>query len=316
MTTSRLRSFAFALCLLTTVARADDNPSQKEANLHFQRAILLYGEADYRAALVEFKRAYEIAPHVTLLYNLGQTYHQLQNYADALTTFERFLAEGGSAHRAEVENAVGVLKSRVGKLDIAAAAGSEITIDDEPVGKAPLGKPVSVSIGRRRVAASRPGETPTSRFVDVAAGETQAISLDAVPPRASGASPKSQVADVPAAPRPEPAHSSSRTPWIIGGWALTGAVAAGAVVTGIVALDRSHAVSTARDRTPATRTDLEDKARESRTLGVVTDVLIGSSIVLGGISLYLTLSKPPPSAAQTAPRVRFAGNELLLEGAF
>jgi len=109
--------FIFAQTSATT-AHAQDANVQKEAGVHFQRAVQLYSEADYRAALVEFKRAYELAPNVTVLYNLGETYYQLQQYAEALTTFERFLAEGGTQHKQEVENAVSVLKTRVGKLDI------------------------------------------------------------------------------------------------------------------------------------------------------------------------------------------------------
>src|SRR3954471_22237449 len=122
--------------------------NQREANVHFQRAVQLYSEADYRAALVEFKRAYELAPHVTVLYNLGNTYYQLQNYAAALDTFEKFLAQGGTTHRQEVENAIGVLKTRVGKVDITTPTpGWDVAVDDDPAGKTPLSAPVSVTIG-------------------------------------------------------------------------------------------------------------------------------------------------------------------------
>src|SRR3954469_12191733 len=153
-----LRRFAGTLLILGSVSASSTlyaQDAQREANVHFQRAVQLYSEADYRAALVEFKRAYELAPNVTVLYNLGETYYQLQNYAEALTTFERFLAEGGTAHKQEVENAVTVLKTRVGKLDITTSSpGWEISVDDEVVGKTPLAKPVAVSIGRRRLGAT------------------------------------------------------------------------------------------------------------------------------------------------------------------
>src|SRR4051812_31637230 len=98
MTTFRgVRVLVLALQLTAVVsivsvapsAHAQETAAQKEAGTHFQRAVQLYSEADYRAALVEFKRAYELAPHVTVLYNLGQTHYQLQNYAEALNTFER-----------------------------------------------------------------------------------------------------------------------------------------------------------------------------------------------------------------------------------
>src|SRR5438046_1076480 len=81
----------------TSVARGDvpSAAAVNDAAKHFQRGVTMYTEADYRAALVEFRRAYEIAPNATVLYNIAQTYYQLQDYAGALVTFERYLAEAG-----------------------------------------------------------------------------------------------------------------------------------------------------------------------------------------------------------------------------
>lgn len=289
-------------------ASAQEPNAQKEAGLHFQRAVQLYSETDYRAALVEFKRAYEIAPHPSVLYNLGQTYYQLQNYADALTTFERFLAEGGTQHRAEVEQAVSVLKTRVGKLDITTATpGWEIAIDDEVVGKTPLAKPVAVSIGRRRLAASKQGEQPISRFVEVAAGETAAISLAGGAVAAKPADP----ADTTQAP-PDRSDSAKKS-LLIAGWVGTGALAAGAVVTGILASSKASDLKTARDHFPADKSDIDSKSSSVKTLALVTDILGASALVLGGITLYFTLTKP---SSTTTARLGTSGSRLLLEGTF
>src|SRR5580704_5653549 len=86
--------------IVATRADADppDSPTKQAAD-HFDRGVAMYGEADYRAALVEFKKAYEIAPNAAVLYNLGQTYYQLQNYAEALSAFEQYIALGGGHHR-------------------------------------------------------------------------------------------------------------------------------------------------------------------------------------------------------------------------
>ena len=146
------RSPSHVRCSPPWQAQSPTDADQKEANTHFQRAVSLYSEADYRAALVEFKRAYEIAPHPSVLYNIGEAYYQLQNYAAALDTFEKFVADGGTTHKSEVENTIAILKTRVGKVDITTPTpGWDITIDDEPAGKTPLAKPVSVSIGHRKV---------------------------------------------------------------------------------------------------------------------------------------------------------------------
>lgn len=305
------------VCGAPGLVHAQDKTTQQEANTHFQRAIGLYGEADYRAALVEFKRAYELAPHVTLLYNLGQTYYQLQNYAEALSCFERFLAEGGSAHRQEVESAIGVLRARVGRLDIAAPAGAEISVDDEVVGKAPLGKPVGVSVGRRRITASEPGKPAVTRFVEVAAGETAGVNLMAAGAPSNLAPPKSEAAPAPRPPTED--QSASRMPYAIGGWVLTAGLAGAAVTTGVLASSKASGLEEARNRVPAVQDDLDSRASSAKSLAIATDVLAVSAVVVGGVSLYLTLSSPRSSKtalARPTTRLSFGGSRVALEGSF
>lgn len=305
---------------LPSVAFAQGEPTaaQREANTHFQRAIQLYSEADYRAALVEFKRAYEIAPHVTVLYNLGQTYYQLQNYAAALDTFERFLAEGGTVHRAEVENAVNVLKTRVGKLDITTPTpGWDVAIDDDPVGKTPMAKPVSVTIGRRKITATRGNEPPITRFVEVAAGETAAVSLTPAAGGATGNEPPKTDGTLDGTAKPEGSNTL-----LVVGWVATGALAVGAVVTGIVASNAASSLDTERSKFPADKDVIDRKSSQAKTFAAVTDVLGASAIIIGGITLYFTLTRSSSSSASktAAPasttRLGISGSRLLLEGTF
>jgi hypothetical protein len=309
-----LVSFSIATMVLTTSvarvahAQAPDAAAQKEAGIHFQRAVGLYGEADYRAALVEFKRAYEIAPSTTVLYNLGQTYYQLQNYAEALSTFERYVAEGGSGHKGEVENAINVLKTRVGKVDITTTTpGWEITVDDDLVGKTPLAKPVLVAIGRRKITASKPGEAPVSRFVEVAAGDTVPLTLTGL-----GTTPPPGGGDNSGTPPPT---DSRRSTLLTVGWIGTGVLTAGTVVTGILALSSSSKLKDDRNAFPANASNIKSDHDNSQTMAVVTDILGGAAIVLGGVSLYFTLVKPSPSApAQVG--LAAGPNKLVLQGTF
>lgn len=318
---SSRRAFAAMLFSTTTIAAAtafSTSPAfaqedrGAEAAAHFKRAVALYSEADYKAALVEFKRAYELQPHVTVLYNLGQTYYQLQNYAEALTTFERFLAEGGTAHRNEVENAVSVLKTRVGRVDVTTPTpGWEISVDDEPVGKTPLPKPIPVSIGKRRISATKAGETTQSRVIEVAAGETQPLTLGG----AGGPAPtpgQPQKTETTLSTDDATKGDSGKTLLILG-WAGTAALATGAVVTGILASSAASDLEDARGR-PATKGDLEDKASSTTTLAVVTDVLAASAIVLGGVSLYFTLTRSSSTTGAARSPSQQAKSGLRLGG--
>src|SRR5262249_26457730 len=150
----------------------------KDATLHFRRGVALYSEADYRGALAEFKRAYEIAPNASVLYNVGETYYQLQNYAAALAVFERYLNEAGTnaPHRREVEQTLQTRRTRAGTVRITTnVPDCEITVDDDRVGKTPFEAPVVASVGRRKITAMHTGRAPETRFVEVSAGDTAEV---------------------------------------------------------------------------------------------------------------------------------------------
>ncbi|HEU4731668.1 MAG TPA: tetratricopeptide repeat protein, partial [Kofleriaceae bacterium] len=249
-----------------SIARADaPSPAAiSDAGKHFQRGVTLYNEADYRAALVEFRRAYEIAPNPAVLYNIGQTYFQLQNYAAALMALGRYLTEAGSsaAHRREVEQTIDTLQARVGKIAVTTSLPDcDITVDDEPVGKTPLADPVLVSIGRRKVSALRDGRVVETRFVDVAAGDTVNLNLSIGEAGARG---------VPLAPGPDDKPPANRAVRI--GWITTGVLGAGAVSTGVVAWLASRDLSDAR-KSVTSREDLDSKSSRVSKFALAADIL-------------------------------------------
>jgi hypothetical protein len=274
-----------AILLATALPAHADDTSNKEAGLRFQRAVSLYNEADYRGALAEFKRAYEIAPNVNVLYNVGQAYYQLQDYAHALTTFERYLADGGTGRKAEVENTLTVLRTRVGRVDIASnAVGAEVLLNDETVGKVPLAKPILVGVGKHRISLVRQGAATETRIVEVAAGETKALNFNI---ETAKASPEGQTSSPPQ-DAPKQAEGVRTEAYV--GWVITGALAAGTVVTGVLALGSAGKLRDAREHLGETRASLDDRARTTTTLSIITDVLLIGTVAMGGLSLYWTLA--------------------------
>lgn len=274
------------------IARADapqPPTSLKDAGKHFQRGVALYTEADYRAALVEFRRAYDTAPNPAVLYNIGQTYYQMQNYAAALITLQRYVSESGPAalHRREVEQTLETLQSRVGKVTITTnLAGADIAIDDEPTGKTPFAEPQLVSIGRRKVTASHPGTPPQTQFVDVAAGDTMQLSftLNEAVAMAASAAPLAVRDAAPGRPRP-----SNRG--VLLGWSATGVLAAGAVTTAVLAFRASTKLKDARESFPVTQTELDGKSSNVKRYAIAADVLTGLAVITGLVTLKYTLSR-------------------------
>ena len=275
-------------------AAQDSDASARDAGKHFQRGVALYGEADYRAALVEFKRAYAQSPNVAVLYNVGETEFQLQDYAAALTTFRRYLAEAASSetHHAEVENNVEVLRSRVGHMNITTVpAGADVTVDDQLVGKTPLDE-VLVSIGHRKVIASLAGRQPVLRYVDVAAEDNVAVTL----PFAAGGTVGDDGA-LRATPAGDPSPPSHAGPALrIAGWVATGVLAGGALTFGLLAEKAGSDLKTARNTYPTTASTLNHDASLASTFSIVADSLTIAAVVVGGITLYSTFSSASSSS--------------------
>jgi tetratricopeptide (TPR) repeat protein len=271
----------------------------REAAKHFQHGVVLYGEADYRAALVEFKRAYGLAPNAAVLYNIGETEYQLQDYAAALTTFRRYLAEasGTDSHRGEVENNVEVLRTRVAHLTITTnPPGADVTIDDQPAGRTPLDDAVLVSVGRRKVVAVLAGRPPVTRYVDVAAEDNVSVTVTlpgVVEPEAATVE-----GPQPSLPSnvPPPASPAAGPTLRIVGWVATAVLAGGAATFAVLANKEAADLRNARNAFPTTSALLNHDANLTTTFSIVADSLTAAAVVLGGITLFSTLSSYSPSA--------------------
>ncbi|APR74771.1 PEGA domain protein [Minicystis rosea] len=254
-----------------------------EANAHFKRGVELYNEGDFNAALIEFRRAYELDPRYQALYNIGETYYQLQDYAHALETLTSYLAKGGAqiadGRREEVQKEIEKLRTRVATIDVMVRIpGVEITVDDVPAGRTPLAAPITVSAGRRKITASRPGKPPITQIVEVAGGDAKKIAIE-ITDDAEPEKPRS----VPAAP-----------------WVVTGVLTAGAVVTGVLALGASSSVKDELAAMPGDASKISSAHGKAVALGITTDILAGAAIVMAGVSIYFTVAAQSPKRTEKA----------------
>ncbi|MDI1447739.1 PEGA domain-containing protein [Polyangium sp. 6x1] len=287
--------------------------AKEEASRRFKRGIELFGEGDYRAALIEFRRAYELAPNYNVLYNIGNVYFQLQDYANALVSFEKYLAEGGATidpkRRADVDKDIEKLRTRVARVEIVTSVpDADVTIDDVPVGKSPFAKPLLVNPGRHRIVATKEGRTSASRTIEVASFDAEKVTLDlaeiATKPVDTGTVPTtlptttaptaSATNTGPVVPPPPPPKS---IPWA--GWGVTGALAVGAIATGALALSKSGELADLRKPdSGATKTQLDDASSSTGTLALVSDIFTGAAVVAGVVTLYFTVRDPGPAKEQ------------------
>jgi hypothetical protein len=303
-----LRALPFvAFVMISSAAHADD-AAQKEAGKHFTHGVSLYNEADYRAALAEFKKAYEIAPNPAVLYNIGQTSLQLRSYATALTFFERYQKEAGpsASHYQEVDKALEGLRMRVGYVRVVTnEPGAEILVDDELVGKAPQDK-LLVSIGARKITVVKRGAPPQSRNVDIAVGDTKEVSF--IFELATG---NANPGNPPPPPPSPPEKKSNVVPIIL--WSATGLLTAGAVTTGIVALNAQSSLKDEENKLGTSRGRLDDLHSRMQTFAITTDILGGAAILAGGAAVYFTFFSSPKS---DSVGLSVAPNGAVLHGTF
>jgi hypothetical protein len=288
-----MKRLLFAIALLLSLvaaapARANDAVS-REAGKHFQRGVDLYNDGDFRGALVEFKKAYATWPRANVLYDIGQTEYQLLDYASALKTMERYLAETGpnAQHRQEVESTVEVLRGRVGRVILSTDGGAcDVLVDDQPAGTTPLDGPLLVSVGPRKIAVHCAGDRAAIKRLEVAAGETTRLELR-VPPaggtiaavRAAmpGATPDEK------APPPPPGHGYT-TAWIV-----SGVLVAATIAMGSATLVEQHNLENARASYPVQKSTLDHYQGLTTGLAIASDVLGAASLAAVGVATYLTV---------------------------
>ncbi|NUP05509.1 MAG: PEGA domain-containing protein [Polyangiaceae bacterium] len=271
-----------ALPALPAFAGDNDKPpagASDEASARFRAGVAFYRDHDYAAALVEFKRAYEINPNYKVLYNLGQTSQELNDYASALAAFRQYLAEGGTnidkLRRTEVNGYIDTLTKKVGSVTLETnVEGAEVFVDDLSVGKVPLANAVLVNAGRRKFSATLSGYQPVVRQEEIAGRDEVTIKLELV---------KIEKDEPP--PRPVPVAPQANGYTIpVGVWVLLGFTAAAGITTGVMgalAVDARGELDQALSAFPGNQTAIEDAQTKVQTYAIATDVGIGVTAAAG-----------------------------------
>jgi hypothetical protein len=317
---------ALAVAFSAGAARAaddDDNAEthqrsdaqKKQAQALFDQAVKLAKSDDARGALAAFRGAYSAYPSFRVLYNIGQLCSRLRDAACAVRAFEQYLRDGGAdipaRKRADVEEELRSLAKQVASVTIDVdVAGAEISIDDERIGHSPLPRPWVVNPGSHKIAV-----TYETKLVErtVTASAMDTLTVDIQIPK--DPAPEPVVVPIPPEraeqPRPPERRQVPVVPWVV-----TGGLAAGTVVTGILAAVTYSSFQDKRDEFPVTRAQLEDAQGTARTFFLAAGVLGACTIVSAGIAGYMTLSAP--SAAPAGPTVGLAAGPrgVLVHGRF
>jgi hypothetical protein len=286
----------------SATGNAPSEPAVAEAIARFKRGLELYAEGDFQAAVAEFRKAYELAPHYRVLFNIGQVCQQLQDYPCALSSFERYLAEGKDVppeRRAEVEAQIERLRLRVATLVITTnPPDAEISIDDTPIKGAGPRSTLTVRVGRRKISAVKEGYVPVTRVVEVAGAEVLSIDLALIPnPSSPQSAEPPAVVPIPTQERlPRAAPEAPPGRWTTLSWIGVGASAAlaiGAGITGGLALQESSDFRNTRYTGTVAPTAADAERQKIKNLALASDVLTAGAAITLGATLILTWTRKP-----------------------
>ena len=292
-----------------------------EARQRFDRGVELYEDGDFSLALIEFTRAYELVPNFRVLYNIAQVSIQLDRYADARRALEAYVRRGESRlseeRRAMVMKDLAMLAGRTAQLDITTSvAGAEVLVDDVVVGRSPLSKPLLVDAGIHKVLVRHPSHEPGTSRVTLAGGDEQAIEIELL---------KRQSNSKTIVVRDSIIKDNSQRNLMIAGWVATGALAAGAVVTGIMGAGEQRELEQLRradgEQVDNLRESLDSAGSNARSLLLASDVFSGAALLVGGLSLWVTLTPEERPSDEKAPpattfEVGYEKGQVRLRGAF
>lgn len=278
-----------------SVACSTPSPQAKK---RFERAIELFNEGNYDASLLEFRRAYQLCPSYKILYNVALVNVQVNDYAEALKYFSRYLTEGGSdvpeLRREDVEKRIEQMKNRVALVTIKSnVPTASVSVDDLEIASSVPNKPISVNEGRRKITLSAKGRLPASKVVELAGRDSVTLHFDLRKPNDLGGL---------------MLPPQRRFPWEA--WVGTGILAAGTAVTGVLALNAHSDLNNAKNSFDPTvspdtkRQQLNDAQAKQKNFALVTDILGGATVVLAGVATYLTLKKPSQEGVGTHTSLR------------
>lgn len=144
---------------------------------------MLFRQARYEDALAEFERAYELAPHPLVLYNIAECHRELLHYAEAVAAYQRFLVDGktsaSAARLATAERELASLLSLVARVTVTVTPRTDDTIlvlDGTPLVDPVM--PLILPPGEHRIVARAAGKRDAVRAFKLAAGETLSVALE------------------------------------------------------------------------------------------------------------------------------------------
>ncbi len=311
-----------SLLTVSGTALADEVEITDEARQHFKAGVNFMQDPDgarYEEAYREFRAAYKAAPSWKILGNLGIAAMKLERDGEAIDAMQRYLDQGGDElpadERAQFERDISTLKASVVRVVLTSVPPAVVVTDERlPVQGAPITNryvietgqlELGIRSGHHRMVARLDGYEDQVWEFDAASGSSLSRAFEmkvpaqaATPPAGTTAAPDTSAMGTDAGPamdRPTPTG-------VYIGLAATGAFTVGAAVTGVLALGKKGEFDDTNDGTDPS--EAESLSDSTKTLNLVTDVLIGAAVVSAAVTTYLYVSRPLVPVEEQAGRFK------------
>lgn len=260
--------------------------SAQDARELFQRGRGAYETGDFEGAVEAWQAAYELDPRPLLQFNLAQAYERLGRLQESLDAYERFLAAAPSdaedVPAARIRAAA--IQQRLARTGIVLRGGPDgavVYVDGTERARLPRPDPIAVPPGSYRVLVQAEGYQPFESVVAVTAGAQVEVTVQM----------SDRVVPEPTTPQEGGGVSTIGIAVAAGG----GALLVGGAVTGILALGAAGDATTSDD----------SDADRARTLGLVTDILlgVGAAAAVTGVVLMFVLGGDEDRATAVAPMI-------------
>lgn len=295
-------------------ARKAVNPAERNlARSYAAAAFTSLDEGSYETAVDQFGQAIALLDVPTLLVGRADALVHLSKWKEAISDYEAAIAyqlgPGDSASFAnsqkDAATKLSALRERMPRLRIDSTTRQvTITVDEQPSTTLDTTGSLELNPGVHTVIVTAVGQSVVHTFE---AKENEVTSLQAPQPPRPTPAPVVEPAPI-QAPPPPPEDPGLSTEVIVSG-AVTGALAVGAIVTGVMCLSaRSDFNAANDDNSSAPYEDRLSKWERADTLGLVNTGLTAAAVAAAGVTTYFWIapqfgdtSQSPQSTAARSP---------------
>jgi Tfp pilus assembly protein PilF len=189
-----------------------EDPMTAMARARFKEGVDFYDKGEYEQARASFLQAYALKKHPAVLLNLAWSCLKSGHVMEGKKYFDQFLAEGKDItdkQRADANDGLNQARAKLGRIEIQATSGTDVTIDGDHIGTAPLSDAVVVEAGAHTIKFKGPDGSSDTQSVSVLGGQKAVAKFPQTGGGAAAAAAPVPASNAAASPAPSDSGASS-----------------------------------------------------------------------------------------------------------